>query len=172
MKYLIDYENVHFAGLEGATFLSKEDEVEIFYNENSNISKGMVKALKEKCKSVNAHKLIESRPNALDFYIASRIGEMVGDKESGMFCIITKDENMAGSIKDYWNNGKKAKVTSAVSVIAHLKEEEKRLVGSMNNKNNKVKVSTVFNTQVAKAPKNKSPKKVVQIDESLKFFSR
>lgn len=80
MYFLIDHENVKSNGYKGADYLLPEDTVEIFYSECcKNISQGLFKDMKESGCEIKICKLCQTRKNALDFYITSRLGEMIGN---------------------------------------------------------------------------------------------
>ena len=103
MYFLIDYENVNNSGMEGVKFLNESDHVYLFYSQNS--SPNMKKRYSEllyasKC-SVEIIKLYRKGKNGLDFYIATKLGELLGQGENGLFSIISQDKGFQ-AVVDYW----------------------------------------------------------------------
>lgn len=102
MYYLIDFENVAFSGFEGSQFLQKDDHVEVFY---SSVCDKLPNYIMENiylsgC-TFEICRLQNVRKNALDFYIASRVGEIFAlDKEANV-AIISKDKDHQATL-DYW----------------------------------------------------------------------
>ena len=73
MYFLIDYENVNYAGLEGTEFLEKGDTVSIFFSGVSDkIVAYRMKDIERSGCNFEICKLRNVRKNALDFYIASK----------------------------------------------------------------------------------------------------
>lgn len=102
MYFLIDYENVNYAGLEGTEFLEKGDTIAFFFGEESGkiISYRMQDILKSECE-FEICKLINVRKNALDFYIASKVGEIFAVNRNAKIAIISADKDHQ-SVIDYW----------------------------------------------------------------------
>lgn len=78
MWYMIDYENVHEDGLYGIEMLKKDDRIFVFYNmgDKENVENGKLREAAEKGISIQSVVLYKRGKNALDFYIASKIGEL------------------------------------------------------------------------------------------------
>ncbi|MCC8104399.1 MAG: PIN domain-containing protein [Clostridiales bacterium] len=102
LYFLIDYENVGEAGLDGMEHLYDTDVVVIFYSAScEKISKkSMDYILKSGC-HFQAVRLKKTGKNALDFYIVSMIGELFGAGFSGKVIVVSKDKGYA-AMKDYW----------------------------------------------------------------------
>ena len=101
MHILIDYENVHNAGLEGADYLTKDDYVTVFYSQScENIQLGHFNALVEKTGHFDAVKLAQVRKNGLDFYIAIRVGEILQKYPGEKILIVSQDQGYY-AILDY-----------------------------------------------------------------------
>ena len=102
MYFAIDYENVKNNGMRGSEHLSTEDTVELFFsNACPTISKGIFENLKNaKCK-LSACKLQNQRKNALDFYVATRLGEMIGRGYQAPIAIISNDNGFK-AVQEYW----------------------------------------------------------------------
>ena len=68
MQFLIDYENVHSAGLRGTEFLTDEDTVVLFYRDgNEKIEQGALKRIVQSGCKMELRKLKTKGKNALDF---------------------------------------------------------------------------------------------------------
>lgn len=102
MYFLIDYENVNYAGLEGTEYLEKSDTISFFFGEESGkiINYRMVDILNSGCE-FEICRLVNVRKNALDFYIASRVGEIFAVDRSVQIAIISADKDHQ-SVIDYW----------------------------------------------------------------------
>lgn len=102
MYFLIDYENVNYAGLEGTEFLENGDTVSIFF---SNVSDKIVayrmKDIEKSGCNFEICKLQNVRKNALDFYIASKVGEIFAIDKEAKIAIISADKDYK-SVIDYW----------------------------------------------------------------------
>ena len=104
MYFLIDHENVSNNGYKGSEFLLSEDTVEIFYsNSCKNIMSGLFKDMEMAGCNIKICKLYQTRKNALDFYITSRLGELVGNGFDGNIAIVSGDQGFK-SVQEYWAN--------------------------------------------------------------------
>jgi len=102
MYFLIDYENVNYAGLEGTEFLEKGDTVSIFFSDVSDkIVAYRMKDIEMSGCNFEICKLQNVRKNALDFYIASKVGEIFAVDKDAKIAIISADKDYR-SVLDYW----------------------------------------------------------------------
>ena len=102
MLFLIDYENVGNAGMHGCGFLHAGDWVIVFYSKDSpNMEARFLEMIRDSGCRFEVCKLAQKRKNALDFYIASRLGEIFGAGYDGVVAIVTGDAGLT-SIRDYW----------------------------------------------------------------------
>ena len=91
--YLIDFENVASEGLSGITYLAPEDEVIIFYSNNSNRLSMKMHILigKSVCKC-NYYEVTVGGKNALDHQISTWLGYLIGTKAADRnYYIVSKD---------------------------------------------------------------------------------
>ena len=91
--YLIDFENVASEGLVGITYLAPEDEVIIFYSNNSNRLSMKMHILigKSVCKC-DYYEVTVGGKNALDHQISTWLGYMIGTKAADRnYYIVSKD---------------------------------------------------------------------------------
>ncbi len=101
MVFLIDYENVKNPGMMGTEFLQAGDHVIIFYSTAApNMEERRLADIKASGCRFQICKLIKVRKNALDFYIAARLGELWGGGYRGNAVIISKDDGFH-SLADY-----------------------------------------------------------------------
>ena len=102
MYFLIDYENVNYAGLEGTEFLEKGDTVSFFYSDKCDkiISYRMKDIEKSGC-TFEICKLRNVRKNGLDFYIASKVGEIFAMDRNAKIAIVSADNGFQ-AVLDYW----------------------------------------------------------------------
>ena len=100
--YLVDFENVHSAGLMGVEKLSAKDSVYIFYSNNSNSmsfeAHAMLKATAAKVVPLHVS---SGNKNALDFQLASFTGYLAGTSEDREVTIISVDTGYT-FIQHFW----------------------------------------------------------------------
>ncbi|MCD8118074.1 MAG: PIN domain-containing protein [Lachnospiraceae bacterium] len=102
LQFLIDYENVHEQGFEGMENLYQTDSVSIFYSECcKNISRQVMNYILSSGCFFYTFKLKKGGKNALDFYIVSRVGEMIGAGYEGQIVIVSRDKGYSAA-RDYW----------------------------------------------------------------------
>ncbi len=104
--YLVDFENVADAGLEGFFQLTEEDTVYLFYSPKSNrINIDFVqKLLDGKAKAELRLLSVASGNQALDLQLASFLGSLVmqGNTES-VYTIVSRDKGFA-CLRSFWGN--------------------------------------------------------------------
>ncbi len=104
MVYLIDYENVANDGLSGYEFLTPKDALYLFYSDCvHNIRKQISLKIFHPSMEIHLYKLRTPRKNAIDFYIASKLGELIEQQGIEKAAIVTKDQGFL-SIVDYWGH--------------------------------------------------------------------
>lgn len=102
MYFVIDYENVNYEGLEGTEFLEKEDTISFFYsNASDKIVAYRMKHIKDSGCNLEICKLKNVGKNTLDFYIASKIGEIFAMDHNAKIAIISADKDYK-ALLDYW----------------------------------------------------------------------
>ena len=102
MVVLVDYENTLEKGLHGIELLKETDTLILFYSDNCNRieSLQLQKVMDTGCK-LNICKLINKGNNALDFYIAVRVGEIIScEQNTEPVAIVSKDRGF-NAILDY-----------------------------------------------------------------------
>ena len=101
--YLIDYENVHYAGWEGIEHLTKEDEVILFYSENaSTIPMDLhIKVATSGARLRYIH-VEKTGKNYLDFQLSALSGQLVAESGQEEFVVVSKDTGF-NAIVDFWN---------------------------------------------------------------------
>ena len=103
MLFLIDYENVGNAGMKGCYYLGASDHIIIFYSESKrNMERRILEDIVNSGCVFEACKLCKKGKNALDFYIASRVGEMFGGGYAEITVIVSRDTGFL-SVRDYWD---------------------------------------------------------------------
>lgn len=101
--YLIDYENVHYAGWEGIEKLTKEDEVILFYSENaSTIPMELhIKVVNSGANLRYIH-VAKTAKNYLDFQLSALSGYLVAQTSQTEFVVVSKDTGY-NAVVDFWN---------------------------------------------------------------------
>ncbi|MDE7332817.1 MAG: hypothetical protein K2O16_11415 [Lachnospiraceae bacterium] len=102
MLFLIDYENVGIAGMKGCDYLDRQDYVVIFYSESSkHMEQRALENITASGCVFEICKLCKPGKNALDFYIASKLGELTGAGQEGTAVIVSNDSGFQ-AVRDYW----------------------------------------------------------------------
>lgn len=105
--FLVDFENVKSAGLNGILGLTEDDTVCFFYSENAEtMTFGLHRRLTETKANVQYQKVEVGVKNALDFQLSSYLGyvisqNLVAGLEHVSYYIVTNDRGFA-CLKTYW----------------------------------------------------------------------
>lgn len=102
MLFLIDYENVGRSGMRGCEYLNEQDHIIVFYSEDKkNAERRSLEHITASGCMFEICKLCRAGKNALDFYIASRLGELIGSGYAGISVIVSNDSGFQ-AVRDYW----------------------------------------------------------------------
>ena len=102
MLFMIDYENVGNAGMRGCDYLNTQDHVIVFYSEaKKHMEHRTLEAVSGSGCTFEICKLCKTGKNALDFYIATRLGELFGEGYEGIAVIVSNDSGFQ-AVRDYW----------------------------------------------------------------------
>ena len=102
MLFLIDYENVGNAGMKGSDYLNAQDHVIVFYSEaRTHMEQRALENITASGCIFEICKLCKTGKNALDFYIASRLGELVSEGYEGIAVVVSNDSGFQ-AVRDYW----------------------------------------------------------------------
>lgn len=103
MLFLIDYENVGNAGMKGCHYLDASDYIIIFYSETrKNMERRFLEDIANSGCTFETCKLCKTGKNALDFYIASKLGEIFGGGFEETSVIVSRDAGFQ-AVRDYWD---------------------------------------------------------------------
>lgn len=132
MYFLIDYENVNYAGLEGIEFVKRNDKVVIFYSDVCKfIPYYRFSTLLESGCDIETCRLVNTGRNALDFYIASKVGEIMSTDTAAVVAIISKDKGYK-AVREYWmkrlnpNNRLVVSASIAGGIISSAERNERK----------------------------------------------
>ena len=104
IHFMIDIENTHSSGLKGAGYLCETDHVTLFYTEScTGIEQGLLRDILQSGCGIDTCKLVKAGKNALDFYIATKVGEVFGSGYPGDIAIVSGDKGFQ-AISDYWRH--------------------------------------------------------------------
>lgn len=104
MYFLIDYENVKNAGMRGTDYLQANDSLILFFSKfTPNMETRYLLDIQKSGCFFDTCKLVKTQKNGLDFYIASRLGEIFGQGYRGNAVIVSKDTGFQ-AVKDYWTS--------------------------------------------------------------------
>ncbi len=102
MYFLIDYENVTGLGMRGTEYLLPGDHVIVFYSGSvPNMEARHLQNIKDANCGFTVYKLLKAHKNALDFYIATKAGEIFGAGYEGIIIIVSKDAGFH-AVRDFW----------------------------------------------------------------------
>lgn len=101
---MIDLENTNGGGLKGAQYLNSGDTVVIFHSAGcKHLEQRILQEIFDSGCRVELCRLIKKGENALDFYIASKIGALFGGGYSGGVAIVSEDKGFQ-AVNHYWQN--------------------------------------------------------------------
>lgn len=102
MFFLIDCENVHNLGMRGSEYLLSSDHVIIFYSKNAPaLEMRHLNNIQNSGCELEVCELLAARKNGLDFYIATKVGELFGANRCDTAVIISNDGGFQ-SVREYW----------------------------------------------------------------------
>lgn len=115
MYFLIDYENVNNAGMRGSEYLLPGDHVMIFYSGAAPTmeQRHLINIQNSQC-GFEICKLLTARKNGLDFYIATKVGELFGAERCRNAVLVSNDSGFQ-SIREYWQERSGTKHRVALS---------------------------------------------------------
>lgn len=88
--------------MQGAEYLSKDDGVTLFYSQHcAKVEKGKLQQIIEAGSNLDICRLRHTGRNAMDFYIACKIGELFGSGYQGIVAIVSGDKGYS-AVQDYW----------------------------------------------------------------------
>ncbi len=100
--FLIDYENVNEAGLEGIKNLKSEDQVHIFYSDQiKTIPFERSIELSQSRAKIEFIQTRKTAKNYLDFQLATYLGFLIGKGERGEVIVVSNDKGF-DSVVDFW----------------------------------------------------------------------
>lgn len=130
MRYfLVDYENVNWAGLYGISFLTEDDTVLIFYSDHADtVNFTTLDYIMRSKALIKRHRITKFGNNALDFQLSTYVGYLLGTHTEGEVYIISKDQGYL-SVLDFCrerlvNTGVKVEMYSSINGLL-LKERSR-----------------------------------------------
>ena len=174
--YLIDYENVHFAGLEGVEKLKPSDEVIMFYSQNaSTIPMELHVKMMESSAKIQFMHIKKTAKNYLDFQLAAISGYLVATTMQTDFIVISMDTGF-DSVLDLWNSqdfvGRKVHFSKRSQIAPTSSKAKKNPVKKLMEPKKKEEMSTRKN---GSEPKDKEKKpaavNVKELAENVKTIN-
>lgn len=154
--YLVDYENVKNAGLNGVSKLPENDVVCIFYTDKADsLTFGLHKRLNESAATIIYKKVTNGTKNALDFQLSSYLGYIIHENEDSPYnyFVVTKDNGFECLVK-FWGNKANVKLVENVAKdIKHpeLNELEQEVYNLINNREDAIKVAKMISKYKTKS---------------------
>lgn len=104
IHFMVDFENVRNNGLQGAEYLQANDKVTIFYSACClQVENGRMQQILNSGCEFDIRRLQNTGKNALDFYIASYLGELFGSGFEGNAAIVSCDKGFR-AVQEYWRS--------------------------------------------------------------------
>lgn len=141
MIYLVDYENTGAKGLEGYSFLNKEDKIILFHNKTNIINKNFLKELLNICE-IETIELVKAGKNGLDFYIGVYVGELVANKCPERIFIVSKDAGYL-AVTHYCQEYHHREIFRINSILESLVYREKHFASNNLSKTSKAKLTEI-----------------------------
>jgi len=115
MHFLIDLENVKNAGMRGSEYLLPTDCVLVFYSDDTRtMEQKHLRNIQDSGCDFEAYKLLKKRKNGLDFYIATKVGELFGAGRCKNVVLVSNDNGFQ-AIREFWQECSGTKNRVAVS---------------------------------------------------------
>ena len=115
MYFLIDYENVRNLGMRGTEYLLPTDYVIVFYSKSApSMELLYLDQIKSSGCGFETCKLLTKRKNGLDFYIATKVGELFGQERCQNAVIVSNDTGFQ-AVRDFWQERSGTKHRVALS---------------------------------------------------------
>ena len=161
--YLIDYENVHDAGLDGIGRLKKEDKVIVFYGINIKAIPfdRHVEMMNSKA-DIEFIKTAKVAKNYLDFQLTTYLGYLVGKGEKGPLYVVSKDTGF-DSVIDFWK-GRNVEIKR----VLNLQLDKPVVAAAKATGDTKAKNTAVKKTESTKRAVSKSKNSTKNADDIIK----
>jgi len=115
MYFLIDYENVKNGGMRGSEHLLPTDHVIVFYSINvPTMEQRHLENIRRSGCEFEIYKLLKQRKNGLDFYIATKVGELFGANRCRNVVLVSNDTGFH-AIREFWQECSGTKNRVAIS---------------------------------------------------------
>lgn len=126
--YLIDFENVASEGLSGITYLSEDDQVIIFYSNNSNrISMKMHILIGKSVCKLDYFEVLVGGKNALDHQLSTWLGYLIGTGAAERnYYIVSRDMGYK-HVANFWSGsamGTNIRCIDAIKVAGKLERQK------------------------------------------------
>lgn len=116
--FLVDYENVNAAGLQGIDQLIHEDQVLLFYTEKAaTLPISLHKKINASKAKTDYFEVGSGAKNSLDFQLASYIGFLIAKDPNEEYYIVSRDTGFR-AVKDFWAK-RDIKVDLAMNLLKH-----------------------------------------------------
>lgn len=156
--FLIDYENVNSAGLQGIGQLDPQDRIILFYSQAANT---LSFEIMDEMLAANIMPervcIAQSGKNALDFQLVTFLGYLIAKNKADAYYIISKDSGYSASVafaRNYLNT--KVTIKPSIQAVLHStnyvatptveqKKDRKKAPISLRKKATVVQVQPVFN---------------------------
>ena len=142
--FLVDYENVNVAGLDGVSNLTENDTVIIFYSINAdNLTFDIHRKIIESKATFKFQKILLKEKNALDFQLCSYLGYLISETKDSEnspnnYFIVSNDKGYS-ILPDYWKKlGFNLKIVSNLSKNEITSSQPAKTFGNLESELNKI----------------------------------
>lgn len=123
--YLVDYENVHEAGLSGLNKLDSNAEVHIFYSKNADkLNFDLLNKILETKATVITTKVVAKSKNALDFQLSFFAGELAAKYPNCEIDIVSQDQGY-DCLCSFTQNNKNLKLNRVLNLSGYNSIKQK-----------------------------------------------
>lgn len=167
--YLIDFENVSSEGLSGITYLSEEDQVIIFYSNNSNrISMKMHILVGKSVCRIDYFEVLVGGKNALDHQLSTWLGYLIGTGAAERnYYIVSRDMGYK-HVANFWTGGaepKNVRCIDAIRVAGRLERQKQRQESEIQEAREEAPETVPAEETDSAAPEQETAEEVIPVEQ-------
>lgn len=171
--FLVDYENVNCAGLDGIENLSDKDCVRIYYREEREEIEKLTLGIHKRIDKSKAHfKYIEAKwsiKNAADFWILFDIEKLLKKNQTAEYFIVSKDTDFDKDIKKFCEKCKVKRISAIDKRDEQVKNKSTRRKANKSKKvskktdNKEAQIRSFFGQHFKEPEYTKHKEQIIQV---------